>query len=310
MTTVLVTGAGGFLGTHVLAALQRRDYVIHALGRETTPGTDATGVTWHSSNLLEPNAVHALLDSVRPQGLVHLAWDTTHELYWHSTSNLEWLAASLLLLHHFARLGGKRAVIAGSSAEYQWGGLDDLDELTSPIVPDSLYGTSKNALREVLAKWAPNAGISWAWGRFFNMFGPEEKTVRLIPKVIRTLLEGKTLPFDSGAIERDFLHVADAGDALAALFHSEVQGPVNIASGQAVSVRDIILTLATHLHASDRVSFNTLIDPRQPARIVASIKRLRDEVGWQRLASLEERLHETCDWWQLAMNGNSSFRPT
>jgi nucleoside-diphosphate-sugar epimerase len=300
MTTVLLTGAGGFLGTQVLAALLRRDYSVHAIDRKRPSGMDAAGVIWHSVDLLDRDAVHALFGLVRPQGLIHLAWMTNHGLYWRSPSNLEWLAASLLLLQDFALYGGQRVVIAGSSAEYQWGGLGNLDEISTPIIPDSLYGTSKNALREVVEKWAPGANVSWAWARFFNMFGPGENPVRLVPKVIRTLLDGRELPFDSGAIVRDFLHVDDAGDAVAALFQSFVQGPVNVASGQPLSVRDVIAIIATYMQASDRIHFDAQANRHEPARVVASVSRLHDEVGWQPHKGIIERLHETCDWWRLA----------
>jgi len=306
MKTILLTGASGFLGTQVLAALRNRGYRVHAIYRHKSSALDSAGVTWHATNLLDRNATRALLESVRPDGLIHLAWETKHGLYWRSPANLEWLAASLLLLHDFSRHDGKRAVIAGSSAEYQWGGMEDLNETESPIVPDSLYGTSKNALREVIEKWAAGAGMSWAWARFFNVFGPGEESARLLPRVISTLIDGKSLPFDSGTLVRDFIHVSDAGDALAALFQSEVQGPVNIASGEALSVHDAISMVASHLHANDLVRFNAQPDQvGQPARVVASVGRLRNEVGWQPQVSLAVRLDETCEWWRKAEEKNT-----
>jgi nucleoside-diphosphate-sugar epimerase len=301
MTTILLTGASGFIGTQVLAALLRRGHSVHAIDRKKPSGIDNAGVTWHSVNLLDRDSIAALLESVRPEGLIHLAWETKHGFYWRSPSNLEWLSASLLMLHDFSRFGGKRVVIAGSSAEYQWGGLDDLNETESPIIPDSLYGASKNALREVTEKWAAEVSMSWAWARFFNVFGPGEESARLLPRVTCTLLDGKLLPFDSGAIVRDFMHVADAGDAVAALFQSEVQGPVNIASGEALSVHDVISIIANHLHAGDLVAFKTQPDQAElPARVVACVDRLRHEVKWQSQASLASRLSETCEWWRVA----------
>jgi nucleoside-diphosphate-sugar epimerase len=283
----------------VLNALLQRGYRVHALDRNKAAGLDHAGVSWHPTNLLDREASRNLLESVRPEGLIHLAWETKHGHYWRSPSNLEWLAASLLILHDFSRCGGKRVLIAGSSAEYQWGGLEDLNETSSALVPDSLYGTSKNALRAVTEKWAADAGVSWAWARFFNVFGPGEDPARLLPKVIRTLSEGKPFPFDSGALVRDFMHVEDAGDAVAALFQSEVKGPVNIASGEALSVHDAIALIAKNLHASELVGFNAQPDqPGQPARVVANVGRLRNEVGWHPKESLEKRLNETCDWWR------------
>jgi len=298
MSNVLVTGAGGFLGRQVVPALVRRGFTVHALDRREPPGGALPGVTWHSVDLLDRCAVVAVLESLRVAGLIHLAWETTHGVYWQSPANLDWTAASLHLLRDFAQMGGTRAVIAGSSAEYKWGGDAPLDELITPLLPNSLYGRSKNALRDVIAAWAPGAGISWAWGRLFNIFGPNENPARLIPKVIRTLLQGNLLPFDEGLLVRDFLHVGDAGDAFAQLFQSRVQGPVNVASGEPLSIRELVTDISNYLAASGRVAFGTQSGQRdQPGRVVAAVRTLRDEVGWRPPVSLAQRLHETCDWW-------------
>jgi nucleoside-diphosphate-sugar epimerase len=299
MKRVLVTGADGFLGRNVLVALLRRGFEVHAVGLRVPKEIAPVGLHWHEANFLDRLAVEALFKSVYPQGLVHLAWDTRHGTYWKSVANLEWTVASLHLLQEFAAAGGQRLVIAGTSAEYRWGGHLPLDESHSLLQPDTFYGTCKNALREIVQSWAPIAGVSWAWGRIFNIFGPDEKSQRLVPKIIHTLMAGKPLPFDDGLLLRDFLHVADAGDAFAALLASEVQGPVNIASGQPTSIRDLVSMIANHLDALELVSFGAVpVQAAQPARVVATVARLRDEVGWQPPADLAQRVQETCDWWR------------
>ena len=301
MTRVLVTGANGFIGREVVSALQRRGYTVHALTRQSRSTNSGTGVTWHCVDVFARDNTRALLETLRPEGLIHLAWESTHGQYWRAPSNLEWLASSLLLLNDFAQMGGQRAVIAGSSAEYQWGGLAALDEHSSPRLPDSLYGASQKALYEVIERWAPQAGLSWAWCRFFNVFGANEKPQRIVPKVIRSLLAGESLPLDSGSIARDFLHVADAGDAVAALFQSAVQGAVNIASGKAITLRELVSLVAAYLQADERVKFGVQPDPTdQPRFIVASVKRLHTEVGWQPHESFEKRIYQTCDGWRAS----------
>jgi len=299
MMKVLLTGAGGFVGNEVLGALLRRGYDVHAIGRENSPRFNDAHVTWHTTNLLNREAVRAVLEAVKPQGLIHLAWDTRHGHYWETPFNLDWLAASLFLIRDFSSCGGKRVVIAGSSAEYQWGSPNLLDEFYSPIAPASLYGISKNALREIVATSAPTLGISWAWGRFFNIFGSGESPARLVPRVILTLQNNEDLFFDSGCCVRDFLCVSDAGDALAELFRSGVDGPVNIASGEGRTVREVIGKLANYINMSHHVHFDAVADKiGEPTHIVACTERLRNEVGWQPRAKLDDRLQQTCEWWQ------------
>jgi len=303
MKKVLVTGATGFLGRNSLPALLQRGWEVHAFTRHAPLAADAEKVCWHEVDLLDHATVRALLQTVRPAALLHLAWETTHGAYWKSPANLEWTAASLYLLHDFAAVGGRRVVVAGSSAEYEWGGAAALDERRSRLRPDSPYGICKNSLRQILEAWAPGVGLSWAWGRIFNLFGPEDNPVRLLPKVIRTLAAGLPLPFDDGRLVRDFLHVADAGDTFAALLAGEVQGAVNVASGQPVAIREVVTTLATALGATHQLAFDALPAPvGQPARVVAATARLRDEVGWQPAVGLAQRLGETCAWWRAQVN--------
>ena len=295
---ILVTGAEGFIGRHVVLALMRRGHKVLAVSRSRTDRTRCAASRLQL-NLLDVAAMEQVVATEKPQGLVHLAWDTTHREYWSSTANLHWTAASLSLFEAFARCGGTRLVVGGTSAEYAWGELTDLVETKSPLQPASLYGISKDALRRVLTSWAPTVGMSWAWGRVFCPFGPYEKQARLIPKVIRSLVEGETLPFDSGALVRDFLHVEDLGEAFAALFDSPVQGAVNLASGQGVSIRDIVSLITLSLDCPRSVQFGALPDPdNQPQRIVANVRRLHDEVGWRPAVDLAARIAETCQWWR------------
>jgi nucleoside-diphosphate-sugar epimerase len=301
MSSVIVTGASGFLGRQVVARLAARGHEVHAIARNPLPQAIAPAI-WHRVDLLDAAQVAAAVQAIRAEGLVHLAWETAHGKYWSSPSNLDWTAASLQLLRHFGDCGGRRALVAGSSAEYDWSMPSPLDESRSPLRPLGLYGRCKNALREVLEAWAPGAGISWAWGRIFNMYGPFENPQRLVPRVVRALGEGRTLPFDDGGLVRDFLHIEDAGDAFAALYSSEAQGPVNIASGEAVTVREVVQAIGEAMGAAGAVGFGALPRPREAPQVVASVARLRDDVGWSPRRGLREGLCEACDWWRSDAN--------
>jgi nucleoside-diphosphate-sugar epimerase len=299
MSSVVVTGAGGFLARPLLAALLRRGCSVHALGRSAPPPGLPAQVHWHRVDLFDRAAIREALGSIRAGGLIHLAWETAHGRYWQSSKNLEWTAASLYLLLDFQDSGGRRAVIAGSSAEYDWTGASALDEELTPLRPASLYGHSKNALREVIEAWAPQAGISWAWGRIFNIYGPFENPERLVPRAIRTLQDGRKFAFDDGALVRDFLHVDDAADAFASLYASNCEGAVNIGSGEPVTIRDVVNGIAECIGQPDLVDYGALPAPADaPSRLVASVGRLRSSVGWSPQGRLRDRLRETCEWWK------------
>src|SRR4030095_5724633 len=91
------------------------------------------------------------------------AWCAEQGNCWAGEENVDWVAASLRLLRAFNAYGGRRAVVAGSCAEYDWAG-DCCDRQTA-LDPATLYGISKNALRQVFEAYSPSAGLSHAWGR-------------------------------------------------------------------------------------------------------------------------------------------------
>jgi nucleoside-diphosphate-sugar epimerase len=239
---------------------------------------------------------------LRPEGLMHLAWDTTPGAYWTNPANLNWAAASLFLLSEFQRNGGRRVVVAGTCAEYDWT-ASPMTEKQTPLRPATLYGCSKNAVREVLEAWAPGAGISWGWGRIFCIFGPHEKPQRLIPKVIARLLEGNPIPFDPATSIQDFMDVRDAADAFAALLASPVEGALNVAGGRPVSIRSVLNEVGDCFGARHLLKFGELnTNQNQPAELTASTRRLNDELGWLPKSSLTERLAETCQWWRTRLS--------
>ena len=129
---VLVTGGSGFLGNSLLSALVKDGHEVIALSRNGKPAVEVLReISWKKSDLLDPLATSEMLNSIRPEGLLHLAWDTSPGTYWNSSQNLRWTGASLYLFEAFAQCGGKRLVVAGTSAEYQWGGEGILDEATT-----------------------------------------------------------------------------------------------------------------------------------------------------------------------------------
>jgi nucleoside-diphosphate-sugar epimerase len=177
---VLVSGAGGFIGRWSVPALLARGYEVHAVlsGKaDRDVPAELGGATIHIADLLNDRRAVELVDEVNPTHLLHFAWIATPGLYWSSPENFRWAKASEALLRSFHARGGRRVMMAGTCAEYDWSRAAECDELQSPLADDSSaslspYAACKIALQRTLADFGRREHVSTAWGRIFFQFGP------------------------------------------------------------------------------------------------------------------------------------------
>jgi nucleoside-diphosphate-sugar epimerase len=283
---VLVTGATGFVGRHAVSLLADRGYEVHGVGSR-------------DADLLDPSAADALIASVQPSHLLHFAWYAVPGKFWTAPENAAWVEASIRLLRCFADAGGTRATIAGSCAEYDWTGTGTLSEADTPLRPATYYGRCKAALASVGEGLAAERGFGFAWGRIFFAYGPHEQPGRLVSQVAEALVKGKPAPTSEGTQRRDFMHARDVADAFVALLDSGVTGAVNIGSGEAVPVREVVSEIAQAAGRPELVRWGEVPSrPGDPPLIEADVTRLRDEVGWRPSLTLEQGIRETVEWWK------------
>ncbi|MBY0399271.1 NAD-dependent epimerase/dehydratase family protein, partial [Myxococcota bacterium] len=262
---VLVTGATGFIGLHTLAPLLARGYEVHAVSsREPRSGSTApgpagrpTGVVWHRADLLAPGTGAGLLAEVKPSHLLHLAWYVVPGKLITAPENFAWVAASMDLIRHFAVQGGRRFAVCGSGYEYDWS-YGYCSEKRTPAVPNTVYGACKQALHLMAESFAEQAGLSATWGRVFFLYGPNEHPDRLVSSVIRSILRGEPARCSHGRQIRDYMHVQDVADGLVALLDSDVRGAVNVSSGEATTLREIVLTIGRLTGRSDLIQLGAL----------------------------------------------------
>lgn len=301
MKKVLVTGAGGFVGRHSLKTLVERGFEVHAVASKTLPTVNSDCI-WHLANLLDHTSIKELVGQVKPTHLLHFAWCyTVPGQYWKSQDNFLWVQASLELLRQFREQGGDRVVIGGTCAEYDWK-YGYCSELVTPLNPDTPYGICKNALQEIVSCYCETTSLSSAWGRIFFPYGAYEYPNRLVSSVILSLLKGEPARCSHGNQIRDFMYVQDVADAFVALLESEVTGSVNIGSGQAIAIKDVVYQIAHLIGRSDLVQLGAIASAAKEAPLlVADVSRLSHEVGYFSQFDLETGLRESVNWWKKTL---------
>ena len=295
MKNVLVTGATGFIGRNSIAPLIAKGYEVHAVSSHENNSSDQ--VFWHQGDLLNPSDMKRIITDVRPSHLLHLAWYTEHGKFWRSFDNFRWVEATLALIRFFGEYGGKRAVFAGTCAEYDWK-YGYLSEDISPLIPSTPYGICKHALQTLVASYSDLGGLSCAWGRVFFLYGPHENLPRFVPSVIHALLTTGIAKCSHGNQIRDFMHVDDVAEAFVSILDSNVTGPVNVSTGDPVRIMDVAKMIASILDMAGKVEFGAVEpQPNDPPIIIGNPGRLTHEVGWKPKYSLDQGLANTANWW-------------
>lgn len=295
MKRVLLTGANGFIGRHTIDELLQRGFEVHGVSRREQQDDR---ITWHTVDLFEPEAVYALAESVKATHLLHLAWVTTPGEYWQSPDNESWNSASNRLLAAFLENGGEHAVLAGTCAEYDWSDGHCVEEETA-LRPESPYSAAKLAFRQRAFEMAHDTNLRISWARIFFLFGVGEPRERLVPSIILPLLAGERATCSDCAQVRDYLDVRDVASALVAVVDNDYHGDVNIASGQAVTLKDVVTTIGEELGALDRIDIGARDrQANEPPRITADTSILNNVIGWQPRHELRAAIGETVAWWR------------
>jgi nucleoside-diphosphate-sugar epimerase len=281
---VLVVGASGFIGRHVLNQLVGAGIDSVVVGRTCPTGYTGDFV---EADLLEAEGSKNLIQRAGASHLIHLAWYAEHGAYWTSPLNLRWVDATVRLTEAFCLAGGKQMVLAGTCAEYDWS-YGYCTETNTPLKPATLYGIAKDATRRLVTAVCAEYQVPCAWGRIFLPYGPGEDSRRLIPALI-DVFEGKRVPFGVNATAfRDFLHVEDVAAGFLTLLQGGAGGAFNICSSQPVQIAEVVKLLAKQRTADPQLilSLNTE-RPCEPPLLVGDNKKIM-QLGWRAKHSLSE----------------------
>ena len=304
---VLITGASGFVGSHVARLLVAEGCEVYALVRESSNRWRIRDILpsmyLRQSDLVAFENVNTYLQEIKPELCIHLAWYAVPGKYLNSQENLDSIQASINLLSQLAELGCKRFVGIGTCFEYDLSlGYLSESSLTKPI---TLYAATKVALSTILQQFAQITEMEIAWIRLFYQYGPMEDERRLIPGIISSLLRDEVVKTTKGEQIRDFLHIEDVASAIWAVAKSNVSGVVNVGSGQPVTVGQIALELGNLLGKPDLIHLGALpYRPNDPMFICANNELLRKKTDWTPKYNLTTGLKNTIEWYKVHLNLN------
>jgi nucleoside-diphosphate-sugar epimerase len=291
---VLVTGASGFIGTHLCRRLVDAGAEVHALSRRP-PSGDRSPLNWWEGDVAEIELVRTLFRKIQPETIYHLASHVMgapdlHHVLPTFRANLQ---SSVNLLTAAAENGCKRLVMTGSLAEPE--------PSRGEMFPVAPYAAAKWASSGYARMFHALYGVPAVLARVFMVYGPAQKDLsKLIPYAILSFLQGKSPAISSGERLVDWIYVDDLVEAYLALAGAPgVEGrTVEIGSGKLVSIREIVGQLARLVGGGIEPTFGALPDrPMEPVRI-ANVAQTRERIGWSPKTQLTEGLSRTIEWYK------------
>jgi dTDP-6-deoxy-L-talose 4-dehydrogenase (NAD+) len=235
---VAVTGAGGFIGRHVLAQLQRRGVEAIAVIRSANAmaGLGTEKCIQFDIHDAKPEAYKLM---GRPDALIHLAWGGLPN--YSSLHHFEdELPGHYRFLRDLVEAGLPVLTVAGTCFEY--GMLPGCLSETAATLPANPYGYAKDALRRQLTFLQEKRPFRLIWGRLFYLYGPGQSCNSLLPQLEQAVARGdRCFNMSGGEQLRDYLPVEVVAEHLVTLTLSgQNVGVVNICSGTPVSVRKLV----------------------------------------------------------------------
>jgi nucleoside-diphosphate-sugar epimerase len=299
---LLVTGGGGFLGSHLTTLLDDE-------GAETTVARSC------DYDLTEQGDTRRLFAEAAPEIVIHLAADVggiganrvNPGRYFYGN-----MAMGLNVIEESRRRGVEKTVQIGTVCAYPkhtpvpfreedlWNGYPE--ETNAP------YGVAKKALLVMLQGYRQQYGMNGIYLLPANLYGPRDdfdlETSHVIPALIRKFVDAREAGsasievWGTGEASREFLYVEDAARAIIlATKHYDGPDPINLGTGQEITIRDLVALIANLTDFKGDVHWDSSKPDGQPRRSLDT-SRARELFDFEARVSLEEGLRQTITWWE------------
>lgn len=236
MRTIMVTGAAGYLGRHVVKCLIKSQRFDKVVAVDVVNHEVDDGVAFMCGDLLRDTIFQASLPV--PDVLVHLAWQDG--FVHNASSHLACLSSHYSFIRDMANKGAKQIAVMGTMHEV--GYFEGMITDDVPCRPFSLYGIAKNALRQALMVEFANKDICFQWLRGFYIYGDDANNHSIFTKLLQAAKDGKhEFPFTSGKNKYDFIDISRMAEYIVAcVSQAKVDGIINCCSGEPKSLGEFV----------------------------------------------------------------------
>lgn len=303
--SILVTGATGFIGPHLVRRLVTAGARVACLtSNEAGQHRLSPGVTGHVADLRDASSVQAAVKAVRPALVFHLAAVGVTDFGIDPITAVQVnVAGTINLLTALEGTGYRRFLFVGTSHEYG----DNPPPLREdqPPAPANVYAASKSAAWLFCQMYHRARGWPVVGVRLFGVYGPGQRPPAFLPALILSALRGHDFPMTGGEQVRDLVYVKDAVEGMIrAITAPGVEGQVfNLCSGEGVSLAELARRVVALMGDPIHVEHGAL--PYRPGVIwhmVGDNTRAQEALDWQPTVSLDEGLRRTTEWYARSLS--------